>query len=408
MNEMRQVSVWMVGLLMTVWSEGDVWGAEKGAWKFELKDGDRVVFVGNTIIERMGQWGYVESMLTRRFAGKKVIYRNLGWSGDTVFGHSRGYFGPASEGYKRLMKHVSGLKPTVMFVGYGTNAAFKGQAGLAEYLGGLKRLLDDFDKTGAKIVLVGPNRLEYSGPRLPKPDKQNENVRIYSEAMGKVAGERGYKFINLYKDMARFGGRRLTYNGLHLSGWGYYRMAKAMEVGLGLGAGAWGVKIDTGKEKATGVGVSITSLSIGARRVTFEAKDEVLAWPRVGGSGEARVIQVKGLPTGQYWIQVDGKWAAGKLSSEDLARGVSISRYGGQKQANALRAAINKKNELYFHRWRPANETYLFGFRKHEQGNNAAEMPKFDPLVAKKEEEIRELSKPGVHVYKILPMKRGE
>ena len=48
-----------------------------------------------------------------------------------------------------------------------------------------------------------------------------------------------------------------------------------------------------------------------------------------------------------------------------------------------LRQAIRKKNELFFHRWRPQNETYLFGFRKHEQGKNAKEIAEFDPLVAR-------------------------
>ena len=74
-------------------------------------------------------------------------------------------------------------------------------------------------------------------------------------------------------------------------------------------------------------------------------------------------------------------------------------------QVERLRAVIDKKNELYFHRWRPQNETYLFGFRKHEQGNNAVEIPQFDPLVAEKEEEIARLKKPVKHTYELI---RGE
>jgi hypothetical protein len=42
---------------------------------------------------------------------------------------------------------------------------------------------------------------------------------------------------------------------------------------------------------------------------------------------------------------------------------------------------IVKKEELFFHRHRPQNETYLLLFRKHEQGNNAVELEQFDPLV---------------------------
>ena len=57
----------------------------------------------------------------------------------------------------------------------------------------------------------------------------------------------------------------------------------------------------------------------------------------------------------------------------------------------ALRELIVSKNELFFHRWRPQNETYLHGFRKHEQGNNAKEVPQFDPLVQAKDKEIAKL-----------------
>jgi len=63
------------------------------------------------------------------------------------------------------------------------------------------------------------------------------------------------------------------------------------------------------------------------------------------------------------------------------------------KQTEPLRAAILKKNEWFFHRSRPANMAYIFGFRKREQGNNAVEIPKFDELIAAEEKKIRELCK---------------
>ena len=55
----------------------------------------------------------------------------------------------------------------------------------------------------------------------------------------------------------------------------------------------------------------------------------------------------------------------------------------------AVRQLVIEKNRLFFHRWRPANETYIFLFRKHEQGNNAVEIPQFDPLVEAAEAEVR-------------------
>jgi hypothetical protein len=70
-------------------------------------------------------------------------------------------------------------------------------------------------------------------------------------------------------------------------------------------------------------------------------------------------------------------------------------------QIERLRREIGRKNELHFHRYRPQNETYLFLFRKHEQGNNAVEIPQFDPLVEDQDKLIAELRQPVEHVYEL-------
>jgi hypothetical protein len=63
-------------------------------------------------------------------------------------------------------------------------------------------------------------------------------------------------------------------------------------------------------------------------------------------------------------------------------------------QAEGLRKVINRKNRLFFDQVRPQNNVYLFGFRKHEQGNNAAEIAQFDALIAEQEAEIARLRGP--------------
>jgi putative heme-binding domain-containing protein len=55
----------------------------------------------------------------------------------------------------------------------------------------------------------------------------------------------------------------------------------------------------------------------------------------------------------------------------------------GKPLTPELRKALQRKNELFFHRWRPANHTYIFGFRKREQGRNAVEIEQFDALLEK-------------------------
>lgn len=57
-----------------------------------------------------------------------------------------------------------------------------------------------------------------------------------------------------------------------------------------------------------------------------------------------------------------------------------------------LAELILRKEELFFHRHRPQNETYLRLFRKHEQGNNLAELSRFDPLIEALESRIWQLA----------------
>src|ERR1051325_2461293 len=100
--------------------------AETRPAPFELKDGDHVVFLGDTFIEREQYYGWIELMLTTRFPDRDLTFRNLGWSADTPAGDSR--FGlsllqagkePPDEGWKQLVRQLEDARPTVVFVGYG-------------------------------------------------------------------------------------------------------------------------------------------------------------------------------------------------------------------------------------------------------------------------------------------------
>ncbi|MFM7151472.1 MAG: SGNH/GDSL hydrolase family protein, partial [Gemmataceae bacterium] len=156
----------------------------------KLEDGDRVVFLGNTLIEREQLYGWWELYLTRSFPGKKVTFRNLGWSGDTVFGHARAGFGPVAEGYKHLIDHTLALKPTVIFIAYGTNESGEGPGGLPSFVKGLNKLLDQVEKTKARIILLSPVQQADMGRPLPNPSRANANLRLYADAIRDVAKKR--------------------------------------------------------------------------------------------------------------------------------------------------------------------------------------------------------------------------
>lgn len=267
---------------------------------FEFKDGDRVVLLGGAFIERLQTHGYLETAITAGLPEKSLTFRNLGWSGDTVWGDSRGVFGSRADGFKRLIGDVNIAKPTLLVICYGENEAYAGEAGLADFRSGLNALLDALKPTAARVLLLGPRKHEKLGSPLPDPAAYNADLKKYTQVIAAVAQERGHAFL----DLGDLPGR--TENGLHLTEAGEQELVEAL-------------------------------------------------LPKLG------------VPSVPY-------------STSELA---------------PLRAAIREKNELFFHRYRPQNETYLFLFRKHEQGNNAVEIPQFDPLIEAKEKEIVKLKALG-------------
>ncbi len=277
---------------------------------FEFADGDRVVFLGGTLIEREQKYGYWELALTLKNKDKSVSFRNLGWSGDTVWCESRGSFGGQPEGFKKTIELVKELKPTVIVMCYGHVESFDGKDGVKKFTEGLEKLIDAVSVTKARVVLMTPTPFENVKP-VTDADAKNANLKLYAAATKEVGEKRKLGLLDLFTLAVTAEDRRgpeagkkpvLTENGLHLSEAGY------------------------------------------------------------------------------------------SASSMLLSHGAWYETAGDLKFISYLNATV-AKNELFFHRWRPQNLTYLTGFRKHEQGNNAKEIVQFDPLVEKAEKEIAELRK---------------
>jgi lysophospholipase L1-like esterase len=376
-----------------------------------LADGDRVVLLGSTFIEREQSSGYFETALTTRFPGVNVQFRNLGWSGDNVFGEARAGFGTVEEGFKHLRDHLAQLKPTVVLLNYGANESFAGKAGLDGFLAGLNRLLKVVDATGARVVFLTPPPQEDLGPPLPDPKQHNEDLKLYSDAIGKVADQRGAAVVNLnelfsIKNLPRTA--PITDNGLHLTPQGYWLATPQFERGLGLEDRTWQVVVDAARKNISARGTQVSQARFGPGEVRFVARDAVLplcAAPEgiAPGTvaGSPRMLRVFDLPPGEYQLFIDDQPVGTPAEARQWALGMPITAGPEFDQVERLRQEVLVKNELYFHRWRPQNITYLTGFRKHEQGNNAVEIPQFDPLVEAREQAIRSSSLPVEHTYRL-------
>lgn len=101
-----------------------------------------------------------------------------------------------------------------------------------------------------------------------------------------------------------------------------------------------------------------------------------------------------------------GYRTAARLIEKQL--GWSSDGWDEGKPAEALRQAILRKNEWFFHRSRPANMAYIFGFRKGEQGRNAGEILAFDKLVADEDARIAQMRDLSKNVIVPAPPTRSE
>jgi len=375
---------------------------------FQLVDGDRVVLIGGTLVERDARDGYLETRLTARWPRQNITFRNLGWSGDTVWGDARAGFDTRAEGFGRLIDRTREADPTWIFVAYGGNESFDGAAGLPAFVEGLKRLLDALNPLGARIVLLTPTRREaIPGMKAPAVDAANQSLKLYAEAIAKVAAERGHRLLDVgdFITPARIEskGKTWTENGLHFTPHGYWHFAETVERQLGLRPCDWQVELTATGEVLAERRTRISDVEPSDAGLKFTATDATLpepAMPTLSGAGVRRALAISNLPEGRYDLKIDGQAVATGTATE-WSTGVAIDRGPQFDQVEALRAVIGRKNTLFFHRWRPQNETYLLGFRKYEQGNNAVEIAQFDPLVVEQEAIIARLRVPAPHRYEL-------
>jgi lysophospholipase L1-like esterase len=413
-----------------------------------LRDGDRVVLVGDALIERMQDSGHLETLLTAAHPDKAITFRNLGWSGDTVFGEARAGFGTPEDGFKELVAQVKAAEPTVLVVGYGANESWAGDAGLPRFRDGYNRLLDELEATGAReIILLSPIPHGTSGRFQFEGGPHNADVRRYADEIGAIAEARGHRFIDVDAAIRSYptvsledieAGKRpppnlghATYaaDGIHLDEPGQDSLASWLASRL-FDVHGWvpTAGITAGDEiavRAAHCTISDATAWPDGLRFRFTRSTLVVSPGEAPGPSQGS-IRVEGLPEGRYRVRCDGEplprghggvrlsrvqiddWFSYAIA--DGATSVGLTVVPGAlfvdtgpdlEQFEQLRQAITAKNRLYFHRYRPQNSTYLFGFRKHEQGNNAVEVEEFARLVAEAEAEIARLKVPRPHLYEL-------
>jgi glucose/arabinose dehydrogenase len=189
--------------------------------KLELKKGDRIILIGNTLAERMQYFGNFEMLLQSRFPELNLVFHDLGWSADELT------LRPRSAAFKDHGHTLEDEKPDVIIAAFGFNESFAGPSGLEKF----KKDLDKFivettttkynGKAAPKLVLLSPIAHEdLRNPHVTNGKANNENLKIYTAAMATIAAQHKIPFVDLFESTQiefSLGNDPLTINGIHLS-----------------------------------------------------------------------------------------------------------------------------------------------------------------------------------------------
>ncbi|MGF1582184.1 MAG: PVC-type heme-binding CxxCH protein [Gemmataceae bacterium] len=235
------------------------------AQEFNLKKGDHICIIGNTLADRMQHDGWLETYFQARFPTHNLVFRNLGFSGDTLTVRLRSKdFGTpdewlsASGSIPKATRRNRGLNPNapvrknrfelvntkadVIFAFFGYNESFGGKAGLPKFKQDLKRFINHTlsqkynGKTAPRLVLFSPIAHEDLNDRnLPDGEENNKRLAMYTKAIAQVAKAHNVPFVDLFapsKQLYAESESALTLNGVHLNTLGNKLIAQTIDRAL--------------------------------------------------------------------------------------------------------------------------------------------------------------------------------
>ncbi|MBI1318832.1 MAG: c-type cytochrome [Candidatus Hydrogenedens sp.] len=195
-----------------------------------LEKGDHIAIIGNALPDRMQHDGWLETYLQLAYPDLDLVIRNLGFTGDEV-AHR-----PRNENFLPADDYLTLVGANVLFAFFGYNEQYKHdpQAFKTE----LETFIDEtrgkqYDgKSAPRMVLFSPIGHEnLNDPDLPDGSENNLWLGVYTDAMARVAAEKGVTFVDLYGPSLKLYDATkdpLTINGVHLNAEGNKAIAKVI------------------------------------------------------------------------------------------------------------------------------------------------------------------------------------
>lgn len=415
------------------------------AGDFFFRDGDRVVFLGDSITEQRLYTTYIEAYLLTRHPDWKLSFRNVGWGGDTAWLRQRSHpdegrlFAAEPDAQQKIVADAVGgglardvlpFKPTVVTIKFGMNdhsyQAFREDIFRA-YARSQRQIAQVLAANGARVAFLTPQPIEEKRPD-PDRDVRNQSLRKFSDGLKEVAAASGAAFVDQFDPymailLRERAGNPSSFVGggdsVHPGPIGHTVMAWAILKALGAPPLVARAEIDaTASKLVSAQACRVDNLKMADGALSFDRSDDALPMPIAPQATPALKLApiladlnryellVTGLAPGNYDVAIDDSPVA-KLSAEDLAKGWNLAVAAGPitQQARQVLTLVFQKNDLFFNRWR---NVQLYQLPDWAQGpeietKRAAQVARLDEQIAGLEARIDEARKPKTHHFTLKP-----
>jgi len=356
----------LLPLLLTLASAGLSFAANPAPFA----DGERVVFLGDSITRGGGWHSALALYYATRFPNQRNTWINAGISGDTAAG-----------ALDRLEWDVLSHKPDTVVIMFGMNEASRpdlpGPIGSDErvelYRKNVESLLERFKQAKVKVVLCAPSPYD-SGVKLEtagKPEVAAALARI-SKAARELADKHGVGFVDFFTPMSKIGADFQKTNPaftiigkdrVHPGEMGSTVMASIFLQAQGVPNLVSETVIDAGSGQLVSFrNEEVADLKADAGEVSFTLTEKALPIPFEGEARKAlhlsgenelekalatmkkpteahtgdgwhsqpiqealnrQILQVSNLPKGEYELLIDDV-VAGRWWDEDLSKGINL------------------------------------------------------------------------------------
>lgn len=344
---------------------------------FYLKDGDRVVFYGDSITAQRLYTTFTETYVVTRFPRLNVTFVHSGWSGDRVTG------GAGGDIELRLKRDVFAYKPTVMPIMLGMN---DGGYRLFDadlyrvYSSGYRHIIQETKSAlpGVRITVIEPSPFD-DVTRAPNFEGgYNAVLQRYSKFVADLSNADGLTLADMNspvvaalekaKSLDAELAQKILPDRVHPGPSGHWLMAEALLKAWNAPAIVTDVEIDAAANHVTRADNStLTDLKNENGRVSWTQIDNALPLPINLQDKEVALVarssdliqaldqeplKVTGLVPGRYGLKIDGE-DAGVFSSDEFSAGINLAILPTpmMKQAKEVHDLTVQHNDLHSARW---------------------------------------------------------